>query len=75
MQQLPIGPAIRYVRTAAGKSQSQLGGREAVSYFELSKGEPRVSTLVKMLYKAGARLVIVTKAGEQVEVVNNEAKP
>ena len=74
MQQLPIGPAIRYVRTAAGKSQAQLGVRENVSEFELGKHEPRVSTLVKMLHKAGARLVIVTKAGEQVEVVN-EAKP
>lgn len=74
MQQLPIGPALAYVRTSAGKSQSQIGVRFAVSNIEHGKADPMCNTMLRMLHKAGARLIIVTRAGEQIEVMR-EDKP
>ena len=73
MNKLPIGKAIAYARAAAHLNQEGLGkDRSYISKIETGKHQPCVATYLEIVNAVGARLVIVTKAGEQVEVTQQE---
>ena len=68
MNTLPLGPAIVYARAASGMSQRDVQPNNMVR-IERGTVSPTFAVALRIIRKTGAKLIMVTSKGDQVEIV------